>query len=223
MRQQGEAERELALHTAHLNWSVVRLRQTQWFQGQALSRALHGPVQAAVTSAALRLDAAVRDGQTTDELAGRIRADLAEVVDVLDVDPAQTPELEDSLARIQGTWEGLSEVRIDVTDAARDLLRADPVAAALVGDLVTEAVSNAVRHGEATVVEVRLDGSVSQETSLRDVVLTVQDNGTPATPGARAGLGTSLLEACTLEWGRSTTGSGNVLRAVIPGMAPAVA
>lgn len=212
LRQQVVAERELADYTARLRRAVVHLRQAQWFQGQALSRALHGPVQSAVTSAALRLDAALRSGQPTDQLVRGIRAELAQVVDVLDVDESEAIDLDDSMARIRGTWEGLCSVRIDMTDAAREHLLDDPVATAILIDLLTEAVSNAVRHGEATVVEASVEGSAPD-----DLMLMVRDNGTAVAPEGAAGLGTSLLDACTLKWERSGDPSHSVLRAVLPG------
>lgn len=211
LRQQTATEVELSEQTERLRRAVVRLRQAQWFQGQALSRALHGPVQSAVTSAALRLDAALRSGQPTDELVRGIRAELAQVVDVLDVDESQALDLDDSLARIRGLWEGLCSVRIDITDAAREHLIGDPVATAILIDLLTEAVSNAVRHGGAT----RIDVHLAQEE--RDVVrLSVQDDGEAATVDARAGLGTLLLEECTLEWSRTAAPAGQVLEALLP-------
>lgn len=209
--QQAIAEQDLAEHTTRLQRAVVRLRQAQWFQGQALSRALHGPVQAAVTSAALRLDAALRSGQPTDLLVLGIRSELAQVVDVLDVDESQTLDIDDSIARIRGTWDGLCSVNITLTAAARSCLQADPVATAIVRDLLAEAVSNAVRHGEATVVEATV-----ADRSPDDLFLRVRDNGAVSAPWGAAGLGTTLLDACTVEWGRSATSSEHVLWAIIP-------
>lgn len=211
LRQQVATEVALSEHTARLRRAVVRLQQTQWFQGQALSRALHGPVQSAVTSAALRLDAALQSGQPTEQLVRGIREDLARVVDVLDVDEAEMLDLDNAIARIRGTWDGLCQVNIEVSDSARLLLQHDAVVTAIVIDLLTEAVSNAVRHGESTTVDAHVETDDSH-----NLMLTVRDDGHVMTQGAVAGLGTNLLDAFTLDWGRKEAQNAHVLWAIIP-------
>lgn len=211
LREQRLSERELADRTEQLRRAVVRLRQVQWFQGKALSRALHGPVQAAVTAAALRLDAAVRAGASTADLLPAVRADLRSVIDVLDVDASEALVLDEAIARVIGTWDGLCSVSVDIADDAHALLRSDPVLASTLVDLLTEAVSNAVRHGGASGVTVRV---VLKETGLLE--LEVGDDGRGPSPEAALGMGTRLLEECTLEWSRATDPDGHRLRAVLP-------
>jgi signal transduction histidine kinase len=211
LRQQGMTESELADRVERLRWAIVRLRQVQWLQGKALSRALHGPVQAAVTSAALRLDAAVRAGEATEALLEEIRTDLRTTIDVLDAPEAATASLNEALARIIGTWDGICAVSADVDPRVRECLDADPVAGSTVVDLLTEAVSNSVRHGAATGVEIRVvqDGPDA-------IRLTVRDDGSVASASPREGLGTSLLEECTLWWSRTVVSQGQVLEALLP-------
>lgn len=211
LRQQVASERELADSTRQLRWSVVRMRQVQWLQGQALSRALHGPVQSAVTSAALRLGAAVRAGQPTQSLLEEIRTDLRATVDVLDAPQVVGPPLDEALARIIGTWAGICEVSAELEPGVRERLDADPVSCSTVVDLLTEAVSNSVRHGGATRVGIRVVGDQA------DVIrLTVRDGGSPTSASSGAGLGTSLLEECTLGWSRTVVSQGQVLEALLP-------
>jgi signal transduction histidine kinase len=212
LREQRVSERELAERTEQWRRAVVRLRQAQWFQGKALSRALHGPVQAAVTAAALRLDAAVRAGTSTAELLPVVRSDLRAVIDVLDVDVAEAVVLDEAIARVIGTWDGLCSVSVDVDDDAHALVSSDPVLASTLVDLLTEAVSNAVRHGGASEVAVRV---VLEETGLLDVE--VRDDGRGPGPESRLGMGTRLLEECTLDWSRRAGSPGQVLTARIPG------
>jgi signal transduction histidine kinase len=215
LREQRVSERELAERTEQLRRAVVRLRQVQWFQGKALSRALHGPVQAAVTAAALRLDAAVRSGASTADLLPTVRADLRTVIDVLDVDASEAVVLDEAIARVIGTWDGLCSVSVDVADDAHALLRSDPVLASTLVDLLTEAVSNAVRHGGASEVTVRV---VLEETGILE--LEVGDDGRGPSPEARLGMGTRLLDECTLDWARRAGNPGQVLTARVPVVAP---
>jgi signal transduction histidine kinase len=214
-QQQRSAEAALSFFSERLRREVVRLRQAQWLQRKALSRALHGPVQSAVTAAAFRLDAAVREGQPTSGLLEDIREQLRSVVDVLETDEAVTISFDHALERITGTWEGVCDVETIVsTDAAARLDR-DPLAISTVVDILTEAVSNAVRHAQAT--HVRID---VQCDAGSDLLVMVSDNGysedDPAAASAATGLGTLLLDECTLIWSRGSHGAAHILKASVP-------
>ena len=214
-RQQAQTERELESSTERLRRQLVRLRQAQWVQQQALSRALHGPVQAAVTSAALRLDAAVRAGEAPADLLTDTRRSLLATIDVLEAADTGENSLPLALARIAGTWEGVCDVTSRVDGGAALRLAEDPLASSVVIDLMTEAVSNAVRHGSARRADIEIacgDGDL--------VTLVVRDDGGGASDSRPGGLGTTLLENCTLEWTRSATRSGCVLKVVLPTAVP---
>jgi signal transduction histidine kinase len=212
LRRQRESEASLTALTAALRREVARLGQAQWLQRKALSRALHGPVQSAVVSAAIRLDQAIRTGEPTEQLIDDIRDQLRSIVDTLETDLVQDTSIDLALARIIGTWEGVCAVEVDIDPDGIQRLAHDSLALAAVIDILTDAVSNAVRHANATQVRVRV------ETSSPDLVtLVVADNGAPsAQPPNATGLGTQLLAECTLTWSRNTTGPEHVLRAQVP-------
>ena len=211
LRQQKAAEGELVHSTERLRRELVRRRQLQWVQQRGLSRALHGPVQAAVTSAAIRLDAAVAAGDVDAALLDSTRADLLASIDVLERSDEAEDTLDLAMARISGTWDGICEVTFDIDDASVDRLGHDTIAAAVVFDLMTEAVSNAVRHGEAQLVRVAigLDGDGL-------LTLTVADDGRGADRSPMRGLGSSLLDDCTLSWKRESSPEGCALVAMLP-------
>jgi signal transduction histidine kinase len=216
IRQQRASEEMLNDFTEQLRREVVRLRQAQWLQRKALSRALHGPVQAAVMSAALRLDVAVREGQPTNELIGDIREQLRSVVDVLETDESTTISIDVALQRIIGTWEGVCSIDANVTQGAIDQATMDPIAMSTMIDILTEGVSNAVRHAQATHVRINVDRDEDG-----DLALTVIDNGMSEDhPATSTGLGTVLLDECTLTWSRRVEGGAYVLRAKIPAGRP---
>lgn len=211
LRQQRLTERALAESTERLRCQLVRLRQAQWLQQQALARALHGPVQAAVTSAALRLDAAVRAGEPHGDLLDDARSTLLSTIDVLDAVDADTPSLDVVLARITGTWEGVCAVTATVDECAASSLSSDSIASSVVMDIMTEAVSNAVRHGEARRADIAI-------TAIHDdlVTLVMRDDGHGDSTPPMPGLGTALLDECTLEWSRDVTPAGCVLTVTLP-------
>jgi signal transduction histidine kinase len=212
LRQQQVSETRLREYTERLRREVIRMRQAQWLQQKALSRALHGPLQSAVTSAALHLDAAVRAGESTIELVKDIRTELRSTIDVLEVAEHIAPSLDIAFARVIGTWEGICSVSMQISEQDVSHLQADPLASATVVDIVTEAVSNAVRHGGASAVTVLMrvddDGIAALE---------ITDDGRPATSHpASTGLGTTVLDECTLSWSREVTEAGHVLSVEVP-------
>ena len=196
-----------------LRLQVIRTQQVQWFHQRALARALHGPVQSAVTAAALRLaDSAQEDG-ASPEIVASVRDDLRNVMDVLHDPGVEVAALDVSLARIVGIWDGLCDISVDVDPTAGQAIEGDPVTRALVIDIVTDAVANAVRHGRARSVSVTI-ASVGG-----GVQITVEDDGSStATPGLQ-GLGSALLTECAQEWSLTDTGAGHELIVLLPGSA----
>jgi signal transduction histidine kinase len=212
LQQQRDSENTLRDFTERLHREVIRMRQAQWLQQKALSRALHGPLQSAVTSAALRLDAAVRAGEPIADLVTDIRADLRSAIDVLEVAEHTAPSLETAFARIIGTWEGICSVTFDISDHDLSHVQSDPFGSATVIDIVTEAVSNAVKHGGASQVDVfmSVDGNGV-------AALAITDNGQSTdAPSPSLGLGTTVLDECTLSWRRTVDAEGHQLTADIP-------
>jgi hypothetical protein len=212
--QQGRIEGELERSEADLRCGLARVNQVQWFQQKALSRALHGPMQSAVTSAALRIDEAIRSGSATVELIGELRGELLSSVDVLAAPHAVVSSMADATDRLIGMWEGVCEVTFQVERAAADLLDGDEVLRSCVIDVVTEATSNSVRHGRAKHVflSVTTDGPL--------MVLSVVDDGQSEAIGSggnrAAGLGTRILDECAVDWSRRENAIGSDLTVRLP-------
>ena len=200
----------------NLERRVVRLRQAQWFQNKVLSRALHGPIQTAVTASALRLDAAIRAGQVDDLLVGRVRAQLIDELGALGSPEPHVTSAPEALTRLTATWEGLCEVTTALPSDAATLLAKDPLLRSCVIDILTEAVSNAVRHGGATRAEVRIDLTGAEH----DVVLTITSDSATSGAAGRRGLGSRMLDDCTLEWRLEATSAGTRLSAILPAGSP---
>ena len=185
---------------AELRWHVARLHMEQWRQQRRLARALHGPVQALLAVAADRLaaDPNASLGQLRRELERELTAHPAD----------RTAVWSNGLARLRSTWRGICAVAVADEDLVAAGLDADPLCAEIALEIVSEAVSNAVRHGKARQVEVEVELLPEQ---VRIVVL---DDG-QGMSGEAAGLGTRLLEDCALSWSRQTE-QGSVLRVTLP-------
>lgn len=210
-RQQAEAERELRESRSLLERQLVRLRQTQWVRRQRLAQALHGPLQSAVTSATLRLSAALERHEVDGALLAQVRAELLGHLDVVSASDESAPSFELALERTRRVWGDLCSIELHAEAAARRQVERDPLVAAVLIDVVTEAVSNAVRHGRATHVTIALE---AHEPDL--LVLTVRDDGEGPAGAPGSGLGERILQECTLSWQRSSTPLGSCLTASIP-------
>ncbi len=193
---------ELQLADARLTWQVARLRLVQWAQGARFARALHGPVQGTIAVAIEQLRERPQD---QSHILGSLRTSLLQTLDGDDIAATWI----EGVDRLRRSWEGVCEVEATTRSACAQRLDGDPACREMALEIVTEAVSNAVRHGGATQVSATMTCDGDRTT------LIVQDNGQGGDAGA-PGLGTRVLESCALEWSRDSVPDGSALRAVLP-------
>ena len=189
---------ELASTTAQLRWNLARIHTQQWEQSGRLSRALHGPVQSMLHVRLLRLRRELDSGTVSPLGLEDLERDLQEAL-ASALAPAMPRPLADVLTDVVDTWEGLAAVSWTVDSAAAACIELDPLCTQVLADMASEAVSNAVRHGKATKVDVGIDLDEGAGDLVR---LCVTDNGSvPDSEGV--GLGTTLLTRCTYDWSLS--------------------
>lgn len=202
LRQQVAAtDSEMMARTAQLQHAAATAQSMAHHEERRLSRALHGPVQAAVTSAAMRVEAGDVGG--AEQL-------LLDAIGHLDTGSVDGRGVIGALSDITAAWDGLCEVVIDLAPDAQRAMDADPPLASTVLDVCTEACSNAVRHADAAHISV-----VARRTG-DTVSLVVRDDGAPAGADALPGLGSAMLDDVTLGWERRREGGATVLRATLP-------
>lgn len=211
----GAAEREseslasLRAIDADLQRKVARLAMVKWAQQRSLARALHGPVQSAIAASARRLH-----DTPVDQRAAAIAAVRQELLDLLQPDDAASSSgttlcWDESLQRIVATWAGVTDVTVDEGVAVSRAMDADAVGREIAVEVLTEAVSNAARHGRARRVR------ASVHVMGADLAIEVSDDGT-VRRSPESGLGTRLLDDCALSWERVSTETGTTLTAVLP-------
>jgi hypothetical protein len=204
---------ELIESTKQLERVLVRQREVEWFQQKALSRALHGPIQMAVTAAAIRLDATIREGTVQPGLVNSVRQELLAGLDVLHQAPSEVTSLDQAIERMRATWDGVCSIDAAVSDAAGAVIAADGVLRSCVIDIVTEAVSNAVWHAKAD--QARLE--IAHDPQASDVLtVEVVSNGRGDALSENRGLGTRQLDDWTLTWSREIGEQGSRLEASLP-------
>lgn len=224
-QQLGRNERELDDANRRLARQVARIDALLVHERRRFARRLHSTVQAAVNAAALLLERDVleRDAEasTTPSPATLSRAAtlIGDAVAGLDEDDAISTA--ERLAAIVTAWEDLCTVRIDADEEVRARLDEDPPAREALSDLVAEACSNAVVHGAATRVNVR----IARQDDAIDLV--VDDDGR-ARHGSddragddggserRSGLGTRILTTTCTEWALEHRDDGTTLTATLP-------
>lgn len=199
-----ESVSELRRVDEDLAWQVARLHQMQWVRQRTTARALHGPVQAMMAAAAHQLSMGADQRLTLQGLRDQLG-------DALDPDRSDAVGVtwRDALTRIEATWQGVCEVVMRIDNAASLALDRDGVAAGITSEIISEGVSNAVRHGKAHIVTLTL--------TLRQGVLDLElSNDGRMTEGASSGLGTQLLEDCTISWSRDGSDGIVTLIAELP-------
>ncbi|MFT4232427.1 MAG: hypothetical protein QM606_06595, partial [Leucobacter sp.] len=198
-------EAENALHEER-----VRLHTLVRAETRAIARFLHGPVQDALSAAAFRVRAALASEEPAPNLMSEVQGSIRASIDRL---PSVSPGVADAsevLTQIAELWRGVAEVTWTFDEGVSEGLANDRATRSSFNELVREACSNAVRHGNATRIEVRA------EAEARAILLTVRNTGEPVKAHAGSGLGSRLFEELTLSWRRSATSDGTVVEARLP-------
>lgn len=234
-------ERELDKLEDTITWVQARGNGELWQVNGQLARALHGPVQSELHGALFairRASSGEHDGlvgaahnhgayaddgasvsdsaasqQVTTETIARLGQSLPQLLTGGHSRHGLVKEVDDTAS----VWQGICDIHLQTESETIDVLSKDPVANDLVISIVQDAISNSVRHGGATSVEVALHQSEQDLVTLR-----VTDNGTKGIGSGEAGMGTHMLQDCTVAWSlRPATSTehssnGSVLEACLP-------
>lgn len=179
-----EQNEELALEAA-------LFEQQLWVARRNWSLVIHGTVQASLTAALTRLNSTDADKQTLTFA----KKDLDRAIAALSTTPNLQVKFEPAVKEIISTWQGVCDIQLQIDAPVKRLVSKDPRLSMCVNEILKEAISNAVRHGDARSAQVFI--GLSDDGILE---LTVANDGhAPSALGLR-GLGSSLLEELTLSW-----------------------
>jgi len=196
---------------AELKWLVAKSNAIMWERQQALSRFLHGPVQSAISAAAIKLDMASEESADLEALATEARLSITDAVESLTHPMESGIFLHQGMQSVIRGWAGVCTIQVDMQMDLQQELDLDSSGARVTLDIVQEAVGNAIRHGGAKHVTAKIERIASEE--LR---ITVNDDGSGLAQNLTPGLGTKLLQDCTIDWSRVNTDSGTQLVCRIP-------
>jgi nitrate/nitrite-specific signal transduction histidine kinase len=195
-----------------LREELVRLNTAYRLQQQAIARALHGPIQDALSVASFKLSAAIQNDSATDKLVAELNARISSTIVLLDLQNEELPTLEQSLSDLSEFWEGVATIKWSLSPAVKSTLAKHPVTSATAIELIREASSNAVRHGRAGQIRVKV--AVSKDQSK--LAITVTNDGALVTLSTKPGLGTKLLNELALSWSLTSEKGSTVLEATTP-------
>ena len=202
---------ELNRASAELREELVRMNTAYRLQQKAIARALHGPIQDALSVSSFKLSAALESGTASSQLVDELREMIASTLVLLETQDDEAPKLTAALEDMAELWEGVVEISWTLSKDAQEEIAAHRITAASITELVREAVSNSVRHGRASEVQIEI-----QVVNDR-LELVVTNNGkTPGKKEQKAGLGTTLLDELTLRWERGSNDGKTTLTAVLP-------
>jgi two-component sensor histidine kinase len=102
------------------------------------------------------------------------------------------------ILELQEVWAGICEVKVSISERAKRALARSDDTSFCVNEILKEAVSNAVRHGDATEAKISID-------RIADDLLRIEvsNNGAPPSKGETTqGIGSDLLDEICLTWSR---------------------
>ena len=181
-----------------------RLRQRVWLGRKALAMELHGSIQGALQSVAMRLS----------RLDSPSAADLNLAVDEVNramenlerEDHLAGKQLETLLQELKLLWDGALEIELDLDRSALEKLDKDSSVSRCVLEAAREAITNSAKHGKAQ------NAKISLRTVDQLALLTIENDGTMPT-GSKAGKGFELYE--TISYRHHFEKNGNKVRLVL--------
>jgi two-component sensor histidine kinase len=204
--------RELLAATRQLRRQLITDNVNARHFEQAVSQVLHGPIQDAIAASLKRITSLRTDASSTTPEGAIIRQHIEGALELLDESPSTHYSVDDAVHKLSALWAGVVEISCHCDEVTTIALREAQTTSSIVIEVIREAVSNAIRHGDAT----RITISVALVEPHSDVHISVTNNGAPLTKDTTSGIGSRLLQDMTLSWSRQNLAGSVVLSAIVP-------
>ncbi len=208
-------DKELDALSHELAWTSARGQGVLWYQNGRLAQALHGPVQSELHVALHKLrESSSRDAERPEvsaESAQEVTEHLMKTIPSLLQGNRKPLALVGAVEESQNLWRDQSTIDLVASSEVLWRLERDTVANSLLLEICQEAISNAVRHGHATQVDITITTP-----SNDSVMLEVVDNGSGGWSKDSTGFGMARLQECAVEWSLDQLSPGARLVAVMP-------
>ena len=189
---------------------VARSRQEVWIRQKQIAKIVHGSIQSRLNAARIRLTQAKI---ITPELVETVLADLESARAELSALPTPvTTDIKSQLSELANFWHGVCTVTYSLDNQAQISLDDDSTATQALLEVVSEGVSNSVKHSQAKQVQLTITQVLATSVNLE----LVQEIRNPETKSFSSGLGTQILDQLTLNWSFKITNGTARLQAEIP-------
>jgi signal transduction histidine kinase len=207
--QRNSTLRQLADAVERNSWAIARLSQMAWAQQRHLAQLVHGDVQSRITAVALSL----RYHKASDEEAAQKIAELVAYCKSVLSGNSNPETIDEFLAGAKELWQGTLKISVNESESALTSLRKDETSNMVAVEIIREAISNAVRHGQAKNIDISmiLNGPQAKTMTIR-----IDNDGVSETADLTPGFGSKLLDQLTTSWSLKRGPKGIRLEAQIP-------
>lgn len=189
------AEEKLTKVVSQLSRENKIFEQKLWVAQHVWYTLLHGTVQSALTAAAIR---AGSNAVLTAAQKQAILQDLNRAIFALKNPTLADVDFAQSLFDLEQTWTGICTITTSIEPELLHSLGEKQDARLVTNEVLKEAVSNAVKHGQATQVTIKLSFSTE-----RDILLEVLNNGEAPQVRELSGIGSKIFDSVCLNYALS--------------------
>ena len=194
---------ENQVNNEKLNALVLRLSHESWLLYRRYARLIHGPIQSRLLTAALRL--ATGSGSRLEAI-NHAREDLADAITTLNnVESDFNESFVTQFTDLQVAWGGVCDIELPTLDEVSHFLDSDPVVRDCVMEVLSESVTNAVKHAAATHVDVQITlNAETVELQVRNSLNSefVSQADTDTETEIQQGFGSEIISEATTQWSR---------------------
>lgn len=204
----GEQISQLNEARALNRWSEEKLRQQLWAESRRLAKFIHAEIQG-------RIRAAASSGETLST--ERLQALRETCTELLNEALGKT-SFGDFVEQTNNFWGEVVEIRWEITPESKQALEGDSFSELAVIETLRDALVNAVRHGRASVVVVKI--SLVQSEGGPEARISLWNNGRKLRPDSRDGFGGEVFSEVTSRWTLENRAEGVEFLAFVPVVAP---
>ena len=203
---------ELSKLDRQQNWLSTRANCQLWLDQKRLALILHNTVQGNLLAAALKLKGALGAGPEATETAMlEVKRLLASSLE-LESGLSRSRTLAEITAELNNTWAPLIEINMHCEPELAALVSSDPVALEIVAEVMSEFVTNSLKHGGATLAEVELT-----QPSQNLLALRLLNSGSPIIDDdGLVGLGGHFIDSVSIAHQRVNLPAGVEIKMQIP-------
>lgn len=199
-----ERFREVNLELEQVNAAI---KQELWLNRRRLASILHGPIQASLYAAAMKLS---QTNKPTKALISEVESDIQQALEKLtELSLENNESVTESLEKIRELWIETTQIEIQLDPELIKKLEINPATAEAVVEVSREFINNAIKHASPKKIDLTVRSLGSR------VLVQVVNDGAIAEEDSRPGFGSKLLSELTLSWNRKREGDTTVCYAEI--------